>query len=243
MNRKSNQRKPLTNAQRLNLMEDMMQDVLPATRNQASKQLRLAKQRKQRQAKGGVPRNSMLMGGDIGAVQIRSATGDQCRVTLSGASSVYNTATTPFPAAYYFTLDFNALTGIPILTSNATAFASLWRHFVIHSVTVRIIPTTAATSGGFLACGWDSSPLAVNPTVVGQITDHPEHVIVPVSQVGEFSVASKSLGTLRKLVSTTTVTDYESFGVLQVFGSNSAGSAANVGILEIALDVSFYGLA
>lgn len=166
------------------------------------------------------------------------------RGLFRGSLAVTNTST-PGVLKYVISLDFIAASGLKNISSTFEHLYGLYRQFKINAIAVKIAPITASTSGGYVAVGYEPDASQGNPTGLSGVTDHSAHVVVPSGTVDYLYLTPPHLPRDFKAVTDNAGLPRidTSFGSFQVYGDNASAASVAVAVIDLALDITFTGLA
>ena len=179
---------------------------------------------------------------------IYRATPDTFSIRLKTAHSVTNTtagnasliiALTPSTiaaASYYGLADY-----FPLLTG----FQSQYTRFMVSRLSVRLVPVTPLTGGGYVAAGYqpDDSNTSGPPTSLTDVTSALHSDIAQVTEIAAFTVMPCDyFNEWRQCTLTTGTTTFDSqAGVIQLFCANTAAITNVAALLELEVDIHFSG--
>lgn len=140
------------------------------------------------------------------------------------------------------------LAGIATLTSTLPRFAGLnamYRQFTINSLVFSWVPNQGYTAGGTVCMGIDPLPFAGAATSISSVLHHSASKMFDVKSgatlVWKPQMANKGSAPRYTQQLSTVGEDELTFGVFQIYSSNSLPAGANIGNLVITADITFMG--
>ncbi len=176
---------------------------------------------------------------------------DQVSLRMRTSVALTNTASTAGLAQYLIYL--NPRSSVPgdlyfSLGDYFTAIDAMSRQFARFMVShfrIEATPTTAATSGGFIAINYEATnaSVALPPNTVADVLTSNHADVAQVTQVAEVVVSPTDyFNTWLYTTSAAPGDQYDIAGVSQVFGINSSTAGSDVGLLTVEFDIHFAGL-
>lgn len=172
--------------------------------------------------------------------------GNTCPVHLRGIYSVVNTSAGLANLAFTLGCTVSSSQTIGsfsqyVMGNNVAAYASMYREWKLLRLTCKYLPAVNNTAAGQVAMGIDPEVMAGTPGGFGAVVRHRCNLFDALWNDASFTWSpSTSRDREEKFTSSTTHSEGElSFGVLQIYSSNSLASGAAVGSLLMDVDVLF----
>jgi hypothetical protein len=173
-------------------------------------------------------------------------TGNAVRLQLKDVFAVANGVTTGVASsAIPLAVNTNqTLTPLGTFIPRLTTISGLYRQFYINRITFSFVPNSGDATGGSIAIAVDPEPLAGAPTTFGSVVRHRSAFFTDIKAPAMLSWTAKQDGKDKKMVVNNLVNrdeDALSFGVLQIYSSNTVTANTNIGNIMVMLDVTFIG--
>lgn len=175
---------------------------------------------------------------------IRGEAADSTRMQLKDVAGVLNSSTA---GVLNWTYQLGAATTLSYGTTLGTlmprfyTMGGLYRQFIINKLVFKWVPNQPFTTGGTLALGVDSSPLAGLPGSFGAIVHHNPSLMLDIKAPGTITFIPSKKDARYTATSAGVDEDEVSYGQLQMYSSNTCLASSLIGLLWVELDVTFIG--
>lgn len=174
--------------------------------------------------------------------------GDNFALRLRASQNIVNTAAGLSSNLLAFTPTSIATAGYEGLADLFPLLLGIgkqYSHFMLTRVVAQLIPTTAVTSGGYVALGYeaDDSNTSSPPLTLLDVTSAIHSDVAQVTEIAEIALnVSDYYNDWRPVNGApATSTVIGQAGVIQLFASNSAAIATGVAIFQLEVDIHFSG--
>jgi hypothetical protein len=221
-------------------MKSRQQQVKPNMKNQTSTGTAPTK-RGRKKLKPGAPSTKVVplppiyrMKGDEVALRLKTSQSLSNSVT-NGSSWILGLGPGTIAASGYFALGdiFPLLIGLQ----------AQYTHFMITRIVAQLVPVTAATSGGYVALGYqpDDTYTSNPPVGLGDVASSLHADVAQVTEIAGIELNASHYYNEWRLCSTTTseATALSQAGVIQMFGRNEV-PVLNVAVMVFQLEVDIH---
>lgn len=174
-------------------------------------------------------------------------TSDKLRMTQKDITSIFNQATAGVSALGITMGLGTTIAGIGTLAGNLVprfaTMAPLYRQFVLNSITFTWVPNQGYTTGGTVCMGVDPAPFAGVASSNSSVLHHTTSKMFDVKASASITWKPTSKANVPRYTQQIGSVDEDelSFGVFQLYSTNSIAANGNIGNLVVTADITFMG--